>query len=111
MGWANGADAPPVKDRAAAARLARSGSGRLRDMPRRTQGECGSRSRLPGRRFSRDEDAASRTRQWPIPGLWEWRRARAASANKRPYGARDGPGWRAATGAIGGELRLMQLDQ
>src|SRR5580700_8730660 len=49
-------------------------------MPRRTQGECGSRSRRPGRRFSRDEDAASRTRQWPIPGLWEWRRARSASA-------------------------------
>src|SRR3954451_20226064 len=98
MGWANGAHAPPVKDRAATARLASSGSGRLRDMPRRTQGECGSRSRRPGRRFSRDEDAASRTRQWPIPGLWEWRRARSASANKRPYGARDGPGWRAPNG-------------
>src|SRR6476469_4683512 len=113
MGWANGAHAPPVKDRAAAARLASCGRDRLRDMPRRTQGECGSRSRRPGRRFSRDEDAGSRTRQWPIPGLWEWRRARSASANKRPYGARDGPGWRApnGTGAIGGELRLMQLDQ
>src|SRR6476659_7943056 len=98
MGWANGAHAPPVKDRAAAARLASSVSGRLRDMPRRTQGECGSRSRRPGRRFSRDEDAASRTRQWPIPGLWEWRRARSASANKRRCGARDGPGWRAPNG-------------
>ena len=59
-----GRHAPPVKDRAAAARLASSGSGRLRDMPRRTQGECGSWSRRHGRRFSRDEDAASRTRQW-----------------------------------------------
>src|SRR5258707_10081008 len=114
MGWANGASAPPVKDRAAAARLASSGSGRLRDMPRRTQGECGSQSRRPGRRFSRDEDAASRTRQWPIPGLWEWRRARSASANKRPDGARDGPGWRAPNGNWCDRrraLRLMQLDQ
>ena len=33
-----------------------------------------------------------------IPGLWEWRRARSASANKRPYGARDGPGWLAPNG-------------
>jgi hypothetical protein len=41
MGWANGAEAPTVKDRAAAARLASSGSGRHRDMRRRTQGECG----------------------------------------------------------------------
>src|SRR6204780_3464675 len=104
MGWANGRHTPPpVKGRAAAARRVSCGSGRLRDMPRRTQGECGSWSRRHGRRFSRDEDAASRTRQWPIPGLLEWRRARSATANKRPYGAR--------TGAIGGELRLMQLDQ
>src|SRR6478736_2220421 len=98
MGWANGAHAPPVKDRAAAARLASSGSGRLRDMPRRTQGECGSRSRRPGRRFSRDEDAASRTRQWPITGRMEH--------ETDLVGER-----RTATGAIGGELRLMQLDQ
>src|SRR6202023_1859076 len=93
-----GRTAPPVTDRAAAARRASCGRGRLRDMPRRTQGECGSRSRRPGLRLSRDEDAAARTRQWPIPGLWEWRRARSASANKRPYGARDGPGWRAPNG-------------
>src|SRR6478735_1024806 len=109
MGWANGAHAPPVKDRAAAARLASSGSGRLRDMPRRTQGECGSWSRRHGLRFSRDEDAGSRTRQWPIPGLWEWRRARSASTNRRRceneadlIGER-----RTATGAIGGKLRLI----
>src|SRR6202795_5229993 len=99
-GWVGrtGADAPPVKDRAAAARLASSGSGRLRDMPRRTQDEYGSWSRRHGLRFSRAEGAVSRTRLWPIPGLWEWRRAWSASANKRPYGARDGPGWRAPNG-------------
>lgn len=73
MGWANGAHAPPLKDRAAAARLASRGSGRLPDKPRRTQGECGAWSRRHGRRFSRAEDAATRTRQWPIPGLWELR--------------------------------------
>src|SRR5713101_2490247 len=82
MGWANGADAPPVKDRAAAARLASSGRGRLPGMQRRRRGARGWRSRRRGLRFSRDEDAASRTRQWPIPGLWEWRRARSASTNK-----------------------------
>src|SRR5665647_1704657 len=82
-------------------------------MPRRRRGECGSWSRRPGRRFSRDEDAASRTRQWPIPGLWEWRRARSASTisggveNEADLiGER-----RTAARAIGGELCLMQLDQ
>src|SRR6476646_8911671 len=101
MGWAKGAAAPPVKDRAAAARLASSGSGRLRDMPRRTQGECGSWSRRHGLRFSRDEDAGSRTRQWPILGLWEWRRARSASTNKRRCGERGGLDWRAPNGNSG----------
>jgi hypothetical protein len=51
MGWANGANATPGKDRAAAARLAIRGSGRLRDMPRQTQGECGSCSRQRGGDF------------------------------------------------------------
>src|SRR5512132_4335186 len=76
-------------------------------MPRRTQGECGSWSRPHGQRVSRDEDAASRTRQRPIPGLWEWPRARSASANKRPYGARDGPGWRAPNGSWCGRRRAV----
>src|ERR1700681_3564135 len=93
-----GADAPPIKDRAAAASLASCGRVRPRDMPRRTQGERGSWSRRPGRRFSRGEDAGLRTRQWPIPGLWEWRRARSASTNKRRCGERGGLDWRAPNG-------------
>src|SRR5664279_2041597 len=99
-GWVGrtGADAPPVRDRAAAARRASRGRGRLRDMPRRTQGECGWWSQRHGRRFSRDEDGASRTRQWPIPGLWEWRRARSASTNKRRCAERDGLDWRVPNG-------------
>src|SRR3954451_6040102 len=48
--------------------------------------------------FQETKTQRRETRQWPIPGLWEWRRARSASANKRPYGARDGPGWRAPNG-------------
>jgi hypothetical protein len=78
--WRNGvgdrAQARSVTDRAGAARQASCGRDRLRGMPRRTQGGCGSRSRRHGRRFSRDEDAASRTRRWPIPGSWERHRAR-----------------------------------
>src|SRR4029453_4186554 len=88
-------------------------------MPRRTQGECGSWSRRHGLQFSRDEDAGSRTRQWPIPGLWEWRRARSASTNKRRWGERGGLDWRApngggrraGAGASGGKVLFMQLDQ
>src|SRR6476619_8590779 len=113
MGWANGADAPAVKDRAAAARLASSGSGRLRDMPRRTLGECGWWSRRRRRRFSRDEDAALRTQQWPIPFFGNG----VAHGQHQPIGGgveneSDLIGERrTATGAIGGKLRLMQLDQ
>src|SRR6202035_4037046 len=66
-----GADAPPIKDRAAAASLASCGRVRPRDMPRRTQGERGSWSRRPGRRFSRGEDAGLRTGE---------------GANFRPFG-------------------------
>src|SRR6476660_1813030 len=112
MDWANGAHAPPVKGRAAAARLASSVRGRLRDMPRRTQGECGWRSRRHGLRFSRDEDVGSRTRQWPIPELWEWRRARSASTNKRRCGG--GLDWRAPNGSWCHPRQAapyMQLDQ
>src|ERR1700730_5157122 len=94
-----GRTAPPVTDRAAAARRASCGRGRLRDMPRRTQGECGSWSRRPGLRLSRDEDAAARTRQWPIPGLWEWRHARSAATNKRRCGERGELDWRAPNGS------------
>src|ERR1700686_3664566 len=99
MGWANWAHAPPVKDRAAAARLANCGRVRPRDMPLRTQGERGSWFRRPGRLFSKDADAGLRTRQWPIPGLWAWRRAPSASTNKRRYGERGGLDWRAPDGS------------
>src|SRR6476620_7547240 len=85
-------------------------------MQRRRRGARGSRSRRHGLRFSRDEDAGSRTRQWPTLGLWEWRRVRLASTNRRRCGDVENESdligeRRTATGAIGGKLRLMQLDQ
>ena len=114
-GLGEGAHAPPIKDRAAAARLASRGSGRLRDMPRRTQGGApGSWSRQHGRRFSKTErrsvansaithtqdfgNGVAHGRHQPISGRMEH--------ETDLVGLR-----RTATGAIGGELCLMQLDQ
>jgi hypothetical protein len=65
-------------------------------------------SRLHARRFSRDEVAASRTRQWPIPGLQGKHQPISGGVENKVdlIGER-----RTAAGAIGGELCLMQLDQ
>ncbi len=56
--------------------LASCGRGQLPGMQRRRRDARGSWSRRPGRRFSRDDDAVSRTWQWPTPEFLEWRRAR-----------------------------------
>ena len=104
---------PADRDRVGVARRASRGRGRLRDKQRRTRGESGSWSRQPGRRFSRAEDAGSRTRRWPIPGLWDG----LAHGQHQPIsGGMENEAdlvgkRRTATGAIGGKLGLVQLDQ
>jgi len=106
-----GADARPVKDRAAAARRQAAdqvGFGHAAANARRMRLAV-STTRAA---ISRGEDAASRTRQWLIPGLWD----ASAHGQHQPISGvwrtrRTGWQARTAAGAIGGELCLMQLDQ
>lgn len=113
MGLATGAHAPQVKGRAVAARLASCGRGRPRDMPRRTQGECGWRSRRHGLRYSRDDDAGRELGRGQFPDFGNG----VAHGQHQPINGRveneaDRFGERrTATGAIGGKPRLIQLDQ
>ena len=77
MGWANGAHAPRIRDRVGVARRASRGRGRFGTSSGEREGMRLLVSTTRAAIF-KSRNAGSRTRRWPIPGLWECRLARVA---------------------------------
>jgi hypothetical protein len=108
-----GADAPPVKDRAAAARLANGGSGRLGTCRGKRKANAARGLDHTGSDFQETKTQRRELGSGQFPDFGN----RLAHGQHQPISGRmeretDLVGERrTAAGAVGGELRHMQLDQ